>query len=855
MWSSLSTRLKGRADSEHVQVLIRIVIVALIALYFWLLQKVLPDESALIETTFTILTVSITASVMLLVWLLLSPAINPIRRVAGAVHDNVALTACLIACGELAAPCYGLYLWVTLGYGFRYGPAYMQVSQTLSVVGFAIVWMVSPFWRDNGLLTGSLMVTLLVVPSYALSLIRMLHAAKARAEENSRAKSDFVALVSHEFRTPLNGIIGHAQLLETTQLTEEQSLYLRNLQGSTAGLLDLVESVLDISRIESGEYMPQNTDIFLSELVLNCLTTVDVQARNRGLRLSAHIDPAIPEAIRLDVKAVREILLNLLGNAAKFTDAGSIELLVVGSHAEDANFRLTFSVRDSGIGIAQEHFTRVFERFTQVRSGSARPATGAGLGTTIARDLARRIGGDIWLESAPGRGSTFHLEIPVQGRLKPRTTPARPGQILLIGVSGTEADRLVADLGLLGYRSEVIETVTAALDRLRAGSTHHDWIVVAESVGKLAARQIASTLATTLPSSLENARLLALTGAWALQPALIQAGYRSSLPARFTPGTLAALLGEPLSPTRSRTAPASPPGASVDARTGAGPSALEHAKAMLAPMQFIRVLLVDDNQVNRLMMSTWLEKLGIEHQVASSGYEFLDMAADGSFDLFLIDHQMPDLDGIEALNLFRSAATGPIVPAVLISADVQQETVARALRAGFADVISKPLRLERLVPTLLQAFDPAGPDAKVRDHGGLQGSANARQTLERTPEASGDTLIDRTQIVAATALDPADAGAFVRRLRQAYAEDAKRVFARMRLALGASDWPSIWDAAHALKGNSANVGATVAALCCERLEAMTPEELRSDGSDRINELESVVTRSVEQIEIRHEGKP
>ena len=843
MWQALKTRLQGRADSEHVQILIRIVIVSLLITYFWFVRESVPSEAEAIGKTFRVLQVSMVAAVALLLWLLISPAINPLRRGMSALHDNAVLSACLILCGELAAPCYGLYLWVTLGYGFRYGPAYVVLSQVLSIAGFGAVWASSPFWQENGLLTGSLMLTLIIIPPYAASLIRMLHAAKARAEENSRAKSDFVALVSHEFRTPLNGIIGHAQLLETTALTEEQSLYLRNLQGSAAGLLDLVESVLDISQIESGQYVPQQAETGLAELVLNCLTTVEVQARQRGLHLSAHIDPALPARIVLDARAVREILLNLLGNAVKFTDAGTIELIVAASDAEHGQIRLTFSVRDSGIGIAREHFSRVFERFTQVRSGSARPATGAGLGTTIARDLARRIGGDIWLESLPGRGSAFHLQLPAQGILNERTRPEADNRVLLIGTAQPQASRLVANLDRLGYACEVIASPAQAMTRLRAGPMKPDWVIVAESVGDRACRQIASTVQELLPAQFESARLLALTGDWALSAALADAGYRASMPAQLSLGALAALLCPPLNPTSAKT----------DARAPTAADALVRAKALLAPMQFIRVLLVDDNRVNRLMMSTWLEKLGIEHQVATSGYEFLDMAGDGSFDLFLVDHQMPDLDGIEALNLFRSAATGPVIPAVLISADVQHDTVTRALRAGFADVIAKPLRLERLVPAMRHAFRPAEFHVRTDIQALTPGPATATTPVAASPEAAldmaGEALIDRTQIVAATALDPTEAAEFVLRLSRAYAEDAQIVFAHMRGALAAGDWPSLWDSAHALKGNSANVGASVAALCCERLETMSPEELRIQGSSRIDELQTVVERSVAQIEI------
>jgi CheY-like chemotaxis protein len=421
--------------------------------------------------------------------------------------------------------------------------------------------------------------------------------------------------------------------------------------------------------------------------------------------------------------------------------------------------------------------------------------------------------------------------------------PPLASHVLLIGRLEPDFTRLLADLSALGYSGRVVPDETAALTELRIAQPLPDWIIVREGTHQAQACRVATTIAAAAPELASAARILALAGPWALSVPMAAAGFRSAVPALCSLGTLAALLGPPLSPSAVPTPDLSAPPAAPLAR----------AKAVLAPIQFIRVLLVDDNSVNRLMMSTWLEKLGIEHHVASNGHEFLDMAADGSFDLFLIDHQMPDLDGVEALNLYRSAAADPMVPAVLISADVQSETVARALRAGFSDVIAKPLRLERLVPAMLDAFRPT--DSIARAHARHEAMRTASATGLETPapeattEVEDDALIDPEQIGAAIALDPLEAGAFVLRLTSAYGNDAKVVLARMRQATSAGDWPSLWDAAHALKGNSVNVGARVAALCCERLEAMSPEDLRQHGSSRIDELDLIVSRSIAQINL------
>jgi two-component system sensor histidine kinase RpfC len=838
-WRRLRTGLSRRPDSEHVQILVRLVIVGLVIVYFASLRQLMPDEAPAITTTLPLLAVSMAISIALLVWLLIAPAIHVSRRVVAALHDNAMLTLCLILCGEIAAPCYGLYLWVTLGYGFRYGEPYLKLSQGLSIAGFLLVWALSPFWRDNALLSGSLLATLIVVPSYAAALIRMIHAAKARAEEHSRAKSDFVALVSHEFRTPLNGIVGHAQLLETTSLTDEQAQYLRNLRASAAGLLDLVESVLDISRIESGEYTIELADVGLRDLVLNCLATVDVQARHRGLRLLAHVDPRLPRRLMLDVKSVREVLLNLLGNAIKFTESGTVELTVVGrGEPDDDHFRLICTVRDSGIGIARRDFDRVFARFTQVRGGARRPASGAGLGTTIARELARRMGGDIWLESVVDAGTAFHLELPVTGHLLALPYPAGGRRVVLVGEAGRESPELATHLRDLGAEVLPAADVQAMLAGVRSTSLPV-WVIVPAAAGVDFARDLASALVEAAPELVTAGRLLALIRVSALSGELAAAGYAAAVPVQASRAVLAALLAEPLTPASERGLP----------EEGETITLLEQARALLQPMRLMRVLMVDDNSVNRLMMSTWLEKLGIEHQVAASGHEFLDMAADGTFDLFLVDHQMPDLDGIEALNLYRTASTDPQVPALLVSADVQPETVARALRAGFAAVIAKPLRLENLVNAMARAFRPVNEAGEVVSV--PPSDAVSRMPTDRALfEAPDEALVDAAQLLDATALAPDEAAAFAQRLIGAYEADARTVFAGMRASMAVEDWPSLWDAAHALKGNSANVGAIVASACCAQIEAMTPEELRIEGAQRLDQLEAIVARSVARLVLR-----
>ena len=666
-------------------------------------------------------------------------------------------------------------------------------------------------------------------------------------EAHSSAKSDFIAMVSHEFRTPLHGIIGHAQLLELTSLSNEQATYLRHLRASTAGLLDLVESTLDVSRIEAGDSPVQRSPTNLRECVLECLTMIEVQVRARGIRLLAHVDPALPASVSMDRKSVREVLLNLTGNAVKFTDSGSVEVTVSYRDPGPVGFRLVFSISDSGIGIAKENFDRVFAKFSQVHEGSTRPATGAGLGTTIARDLARRMGGDITLDSDLGRGSTLAFDIPVEGSLVIPPRAGRLGTVMLAGAVDAALDPLIASLRALGCETTVATEVTVAIGIINATASPPEWVFVPESLGIAAAQRIAQAAQARAGDRADLCRLIVLTRASAMSAEFAHAGFSGSMRRGASQSEVAATLMGRLAPEGP-----TPTTVRVPVQTPAPPEApdgddlLARLVAELKPIQYVKVLLVDDNSVSRLMISTWLEKLGIEHSVAKYAYEFLEMAADVSFDLFLIDQHMPDLDGIEALNLYRTAAADPVVPALLVTADVKEETVQHALRAGFACVVPKPMDIEVLVHAMVQAFAPPSERPQPEQ---LQAAVQARAWSLNAPRGGeAEDLIDARQIMNATSIPSGDVTEFARNLIHGYAQDAWIMFAGMTDALSRSDFTALRDHAETLKGSSRSVGATAVARLCADMASTPTDTLRSQGAQMIATIEDTVRRSVAAFE-------
>ena len=345
-------------------------------------------------------------SILLLIRMFVAGGVSPMRRYGGIVVDNLGITYFMAMMGEDGAIMFGLYLFIIFGNGFRYGRRYLHICQVLSLIGFASVVMIDPHWANQRSVALACFFAILVLPFYVSVLAQRINDAKRRADDASQAKGRFVANVSHEMRTPLNGVIAMADVLRETDLTEAQREIVETMTTSAQLLLAQIEDVLDMAKIEAGRVLVESRPFEFGKLLSSTVKVIVPQARYKGIEVHTDVSHGASGWFAGDPHHLRQVLLNLLSNAVKFTEHGQIAVRAHALDTEDpSRMKLRIEVQDTGIGIAPEKQAAIFEPFTQADDSITRVYGGTGLGTTIARHLVQLMGGKIGVVSRSARAA------------------------------------------------------------------------------------------------------------------------------------------------------------------------------------------------------------------------------------------------------------------------------------------------------------------------------------------------------------------------------------------------------------------------------------------------------------------
>jgi diguanylate cyclase (GGDEF)-like protein len=669
--------------------------------------------------------------------------------------------------------------------------------------------------------------------------------AKEFAEKASHTKSDFLAMISHEIRTPMNGVLGMTELLIHSKLEDRQARLANTILRSANSLLGIINNILDFSKIEAGKLQLVMTDFDLRQLLEETLEALANQAHRKGLELILNLPSDLNCIVYGDSERIRQVLINLIGNAIKFTSSGEVQVQVTldDSSPEKGKYNIEFSILDTGTGIELDQQQHVFDSFTQTDNSITRRFGGAGLGLPISRQLVQLMGSEIYLESIPGKGTCFYFTLTLEAKgatknLNFDTKVLNAIKILVVDDNTTQRGLIVDQLRGWGARCTGVANSVRALAELKDASSQNDPYRIALLDSQMPDND-GMELASTIRNEpvIQHLFLIMLSSdtfsAEADQYSNLGISYYLNKPVFQRPllNCLLRSLGVPLEePLESRYLPV-------------------HQEKQIDA----KILLAEDNVINQEVARSMLEEMGCEVHIVDTGLEAIEAVQRGEYDLILMDCHMPEMDGMQATKEIRvqesSKSKQTRIPIIAITADAQKTIRDQCIKAGMYDFLTKPYTREQL-QQILEKYLP---------HKVIEESVGIHTQVLSTPQLiKGHPVLNSDALDQLRALHTSSGENLLNKTIALYIDSAPKEIAAMQQALDTDNVNELGKIAHRLKSASAIVGAKDLASTCESLEVLGHERIVK-GVDRMlgvarDGMENVIT-ALKQLSPMEEVRP